>query len=1054
MESFRIRSIPILPMSMNHWENFTCLSFVPYNPSLHKDYIIFTSDKCGCCSYVGRRGGPQIISIGNNCDKLGIVVHELGHVVGFWHEHTRPDRDLFVDIFHDNIQEGQDYNFDKAKSGEINSLGETYDYWSIMHYARDTFSRAAYLDTILPKKPSSGVRPKIGQRLHLSKGDIRQANKLYSCPACFQTYFGPFGELQISPNSTHCFWRIRASAGEHIVLNISTLLIPQSSRSCVSAPSNFIIISDGVSTGSSIIREKLCGGIQQKMVVSLSNTLMIEMKLEKTIPLSIIGNFKVQCGGTIRSENGTIQSPRFPEFYPPESKCIWNISVEKNFLLEAHKDCSYDNLKIYEVEEDTSAQKLLGTFCGQNYPVIFSTNVSNQLRLQFSSDASIQKRGFHLEFFKEIDECKLDMHNCDQICVNSLGSYKCECYNGFSLKSDGRTCERTCGGIFTADSANFSSPNFPSNYSSNLRCMWEIAVDEYHQIFLEIPHLEIEGMKSECAYDFLHISHIAGRRNGELRLCGSYTEPLFLKSISNRLKLVFQSDASMERSGFTVNYVADLNECAKENAGCSHICENKLGSYECRCPSGFTLAENRHKCVEGGCSYQLYEPAGRVVSPHYPDFYPNNRTCKWHILTTPGHRIVLEFHIFAIEDHSACKYDKVQVYDGGDEMAPFLGKFCGSAIPPELESSGNQLFIEMLTDETNSEAGFNATYESECGGQLYAESSTGFIYSHAYYGDRKYEKSSKCQWEIIADPESNVKLLFTQFSLESEDTCEYDFVAIFDGEKREKKMYGPFCGDIDIETIITESNKAIIEFQTDDTVEQKGFIIEYASSRPVEERKPSKFDSISVAIEKWATNLRVPFYSVVYQNHGNPNQIWNVNDWRDNIITAIDESVKIHGQNPVVVGSSAGCQAVLRAALARAPIIRGLVLFSPGVGLDLNYMERVLPGAVVHLKQGRVVKHPAMDPNLDIRVDLSNLMEFVDNCPLKPNKPISLNCPIRIVHGLKDRLVPFANSLNLLSLLETQHKALTLINDGHFITDETVIHESLDSLWKTISSLY
>ena len=46
---------------------------------------------CRCCSFVGKRGnGPQAISIGKNCDKFGIVVHELGHVVGFWHEHTRP----------------------------------------------------------------------------------------------------------------------------------------------------------------------------------------------------------------------------------------------------------------------------------------------------------------------------------------------------------------------------------------------------------------------------------------------------------------------------------------------------------------------------------------------------------------------------------------------------------------------------------------------------------------------------------------------------------------------------------------------------------------------------------------------------------------------------------------------------------------------------------------------------------------------------------------------------------------------------------------------------
>ena len=40
---------------------------------------------CRCCSFVGKRGnGAQAISIGKNCDKFGIVVHELGHVVGFW----------------------------------------------------------------------------------------------------------------------------------------------------------------------------------------------------------------------------------------------------------------------------------------------------------------------------------------------------------------------------------------------------------------------------------------------------------------------------------------------------------------------------------------------------------------------------------------------------------------------------------------------------------------------------------------------------------------------------------------------------------------------------------------------------------------------------------------------------------------------------------------------------------------------------------------------------------------------------------------------------------
>lgn len=36
---------------------------------------------------------------------------------------------------------GQEYNFLKMEPEEVESLGETYDFDSIMHYARNTFSR-------------------------------------------------------------------------------------------------------------------------------------------------------------------------------------------------------------------------------------------------------------------------------------------------------------------------------------------------------------------------------------------------------------------------------------------------------------------------------------------------------------------------------------------------------------------------------------------------------------------------------------------------------------------------------------------------------------------------------------------------------------------------------------------------------------------------------------------------------------------------------------------------------------------------------------------------
>ena len=40
---------------------------------------------------------------------------------------------------------GQEYNFNRLTSEEVNSLGLKYDYDSIMHYARNTFSKVSIL---------------------------------------------------------------------------------------------------------------------------------------------------------------------------------------------------------------------------------------------------------------------------------------------------------------------------------------------------------------------------------------------------------------------------------------------------------------------------------------------------------------------------------------------------------------------------------------------------------------------------------------------------------------------------------------------------------------------------------------------------------------------------------------------------------------------------------------------------------------------------------------------------------------------------------------------
>ena len=62
-----------------------------------------------CDSDIGRQGGPQNIIIGPGCIIL-IPAHEIFHALGRWHEHTRPDRDNFIEINWDNIEPGNDHH--------------------------------------------------------------------------------------------------------------------------------------------------------------------------------------------------------------------------------------------------------------------------------------------------------------------------------------------------------------------------------------------------------------------------------------------------------------------------------------------------------------------------------------------------------------------------------------------------------------------------------------------------------------------------------------------------------------------------------------------------------------------------------------------------------------------------------------------------------------------------------------------------------------------------------------------------------------------------------
>ena len=46
--------------------------------------------------------------------------------------------------------------------------------------------------------------------------------------------------------------------------------------------------------------------------------------------------------------------------------------------------------------------------------------------------------------YSDIDECTLNIDDCDQLCVNDNGSYHCECYDGYFRDNNSASCVGKC----------------------------------------------------------------------------------------------------------------------------------------------------------------------------------------------------------------------------------------------------------------------------------------------------------------------------------------------------------------------------------------------------------------------------------------------------------------------------------------------------------------------------------------------------------------------------------------------------------------------------------
>lgn len=309
---------------------------------------------------------------------------------------------------------------------------------------------------------------------------------------------------------------------------------------------------------------------------------------------------------------GEILSPNYPQAYPNEVVKTWDIEVPEGFGIhlyfthldvELSENCAYDSVQIISggIEEER--------LCGQrtskspNSPIVEEFQFPyNRLQVVFTSDFSNEERftGFAAYYTAvDVNECT-DFTDvpCSHFCNNFIGGYFCSCPPEYFLHDDMRNCGVNCSGdVFTALIGEIASPNYPNPYPENSRCEYQIRLQEGFRLVLTIRRedFDVEPADSEgnC-----HDSLTFAAKNQQFGpYCGNgFPGPLTIKTQSNTLDIVFQTDLTGQNKGWKLRYHGDPIPCPKEISANS-IWEPEKAKYVFRdvvkitCVEGFEVVE-------------------------------------------------------------------------------------------------------------------------------------------------------------------------------------------------------------------------------------------------------------------------------------------------------------------------------------------------------------------------------------------------------------------------------------------------------------------------------
>ncbi|XP_075163375.1 cubilin homolog [Haematobia irritans] len=342
---------------------------------------------------------------------------------------------------------------------------------------------------------------------------------------------------------------------------------------------------------------------------------------------------------------------------------------------------------------------------------------------------------------------------------------------------------KDCVHSFSSLYGTIKSPNWPLPYGADMNCSWLISAPLGYKIELMVQNFTLEPY---CTGDFLEI------RNGKYPsapLIGRYCSdqiPTRITSLTNNLLLTFTSDSSYQGNGFHMTW----------------------------------------EQTETGCGGKLTSFKGSIHSPVWNSVYQTNLpTCDWLIQVAQGSSIVLNI-TSAVDEFEFCRNNDLKIYDGPSTSSPLLDFNCASLVswkPLSLSSSTNKVLILYTPTGYSADREFILDYETQC--TMVMDHIHGVIESPNF--PEPYPELLNCKWDIIAGKKNQIKLAFSQFSLEADDMeCQHDYVTILDMQDSDILQRHRICTQLP-EPFTSQGNHLRLEFVSDYSNSRSGFRAEY-----------------------------------------------------------------------------------------------------------------------------------------------------------------------------------------------------------------------------------